>query len=168
MQFPTAFWTSNGLAGSNQWIASLPLEDSSAIQWNEFFSLQKATGKNVLVAFQAGNSAFAAEKLSDADTITSVMSTLKQMLGNDNLPNPTRYVITRWAQDPYALGSYSSVAVGATENSRSTLCRAAGRLYFAGEACSTVYPSTVQGAWLTGQSAARSIISVLRNAGAGK
>jgi monoamine oxidase len=168
MQFPTAFWTSPNLAGSNQWFGALPSEDSSAIQWNEFFSLHKATKQNVLVAFQAGDSAFAAEKLSDAATVSSVMAALRQMLGNPNLPNPTRYVITRWAQDPYALGAYSFVAVGATDSSRNTLCRTAGRVYFAGEACSTTYPSTVQGAWLTGQSAARSIIGVLSRAGGGK
>jgi monoamine oxidase len=170
MHFPTPFWTSRDLAGNNQWIGNLPPEDSAAVQWNEFFSLHKATKQNVLVAFQAGDSAIAAEKLSDAETIASVMTTLRQMFagGNSNLPNATRYVITRWAQEPYALGSYSFVAVNATDSMRSTLCRAAGRLYFAGEACSTVYPSTVQGAWLTGQAAARSLTSVLRSGVAGK
>jgi monoamine oxidase len=168
MHFATPFWTSRDLAGNNQWIGSLPLEDPNTVQWNEFFSLHKATKQNVLVAFQAGNSAIAAEKLSDTETVNSVMTALKQMFGVSQLPDPTRYVITRWAQDPYAFGSYSFVAVGATDSMRNTLCKTAGRLFFAGEACSTAYPSTVQGAWLTGQAAARSLVSALRNAGAGK
>uniref|UniRef100_A0A383W742 Amine oxidase domain-containing protein n=1 Tax=Tetradesmus obliquus TaxID=3088 RepID=A0A383W742_TETOB len=131
MQFPTAFWTSKDLAGSNQWIGSLPLEDPAAVQWNEFFSLKQTTGQNVLVAFQAGDAAATVEKLGDKETVDSAMVALRQMFGNPSLPNPTRYVITRWAQDPYALGSYSFVAVGATDGMRNALCRTAGRLYFA-------------------------------------
>lgn len=163
MQFPSAFWKQK--TGNAQWIETLP-DESAAVQWTEFFSLQKATGHNILVAFQAGNSAWSAEALDDGQTLGAVMAALRAMFG-PAVPNPDRYLVTRWSKDPYALGSYSYHKVGAAEAARTQLCRTAGRLYFAGEACSLPYPSTVQGAWLTGRDAATAIGKALRGS-AGK
>lgn len=75
------------------------------------------------------------------------------------LPQPVGFVRTNWSQDPFALGSYSYLPVGATPRDRQRLARpVAGTLYFAGEAINTAYPSTVTGAYLSGRSAAARII----------
>jgi polyamine oxidase len=74
------------------------------------------------------------------------------------VPDPTGVLITRWAQDPFAFGSYSYLAVGASNRDRARLAEpVAGRLFFAGEATSTDYAATVHGAYQSGQRAARAV-----------
>lgn len=69
-------------------------------------------------------------------------------------PEPTAALITRWAADPWSLGSYTYLAVGATPQDRRTLAEPLGRLVLAGEATSVDHPSTVHGALLSGRRAA--------------
>ena len=79
-------------------------------------------------------------------------------LYGDDIPEPDAVDITRWLADPFARGSYSSLAVGATPDDRTALAApVAGRLFFAGEATRTDYPSTVHGAYLSGLAAARAL-----------
>lgn len=71
------------------------------------------------------------------------------------IPDPIGALITRWRHDPYALGAYSFLARGARLEDRASLAApVGGTLYFAGEAASRRYPSTVHGALLSGQHAA--------------
>ena len=59
---------------------------------------------------------------------------------------------SRWGADPMARGSYSSIAVGALGGEEyDTLAQSAGgRVFFAGEATTRLYPATMHGAFLTG------------------
>lgn len=59
---------------------------------------------------------------------------------------------TRWGSDPFCLGSYSNVAVGASGDDYDILAESVGdgRLFFAGEATTRRYPATMHGAFLTG------------------
>lgn len=66
-------------------------------------------------------------------------------------PIPVSYLRTNWSADPYALGSYSFIGVGASPADRRTLQQPAGRIHFAGEATSTSAPSTVHGAFRSGR-----------------
>lgn len=76
------------------------------------------------------------------------------------LPDPTGHLITRWAQDPFARGSYSFLAKGARPEDRDALATPIDdTLFFAGEACSRDHPSTVHGAMMSGQNAARAILA---------
>ena len=70
-------------------------------------------------------------------------------------PAPSNALVTRWGLDPFARGSYSYLAVGATPSDREALRSDVGsELFFAGEATSTDHPSTVHGALLEGRAAA--------------
>lgn len=74
-----------------------------------------------------------------------------------DIPDPGATLITRWAQDPWALGSYSYLPVGSSPDDRRALARPAGRLVLAGEATSVDHPSTVHGAVLSGRRAAEQV-----------
>lgn len=68
-------------------------------------------------------------------------------------------VRTRWAEDPWALGSYSYLPVGADPGLRVRLqAPIGGRLHLAGEATSSDAPSTVHGALASGVRAAESVL----------
>jgi len=70
------------------------------------------------------------------------------------------YLITDWASDPWAFGSYSHMAKGAGPIDRVTLAEPLnGRLFFAGEATDSDHPATVHGALLTGRKAAEKVLN---------
>ena len=71
---------------------------------------------------------------------------------------PTNALITRWSSDPFARGSFSHLAAGSSASDRDDLrADVADRVYFAGEATSRSFPSTVHGALLEGADAARRV-----------
>ncbi|TFD33934.1 flavin monoamine oxidase family protein [Cryobacterium cryoconiti] len=76
------------------------------------------------------------------------------------VPKPAAMRRTSWSADPFARGSFSFPAVGATPEQRDALSQPVDdRLFFAGEATSTDAFGTVQGARDSGQRAARDVIA---------
>jgi monoamine oxidase len=67
--------------------------------------------------------------------------------------------MTRWASDPFTCGAYSHVPPGGSYDDYHTLAQPIGRrLFFAGEATSIRYPSTVHGAYESGERAAQEVL----------
>lgn len=60
------------------------------------------------------------ETLSDTDLVAAAMTTLRTIYG-PAIPAPIDYQLTRWAADPYALGSYSFNKLGSTPDMRDHL-----------------------------------------------
>lgn len=76
-----------------------------------------------------------------------------------SIPQPVGHRITRWRQDPFALGSYSYLARGASPENRQTLAAPVeDKIFFAGEATDSDRPATVHGAYQSGVAAAEQII----------
>ncbi|MDB5509438.1 MAG: amine oxidase [Hyphomicrobiales bacterium] len=69
-------------------------------------------------------------------------------------------MVSGWANDPLALGSYSHALPGHA-GARAVLAAPAGRLLFAGEAVSPHFFSTAHGAWQTGHGAAEEALNLL-------
>ncbi|MGL6208653.1 MAG: flavin monoamine oxidase family protein [Paracoccaceae bacterium] len=128
--------------------------------WAEWVTTARSDPAPVLIGFNAGAQAREIEGLDDPATIASAAEALKVMFGS-GFPAPLAGQVTRWSQDRFARGSYSFAAVGVTPKTRGALAGADwdGTLVFAGEACSTDYPSTVHGAYLSGLEAAALIDS---------
>ncbi|MGB1111217.1 MAG: flavin monoamine oxidase family protein, partial [Gammaproteobacteria bacterium] len=98
------------------------------------------------------------EAWSDEQIVADAMRTLRQMFGH-GIPEPEAFQITRWAGDPFSLGSYSYNRLGSHPNMRDDLAEPlAGRLFFAGEATSRAYFGTAHGAYLSGQRAGRELL----------
>jgi monoamine oxidase len=75
------------------------------------------------------------------------------------VPKPSMVRRTSWSADPFARGSFSFPAVGATPEQRAALSQPVfDRVFFAGEATSPDFPGTVQGALDSGLRAAREVI----------
>ncbi len=78
------------------------------------------------------------------------------------VPDPEAFVVTRWASDPFALGSYSFLGVGSSNDDRRALAEPLGdenvdRVFFAGEATARGQAATVHGAYLSGLRVAREV-----------
>lgn len=141
---------------SVDWIEWLSPQDG---HWSQWVSLGRTLKAPVLLAFHAGEQAREKEALDDSAMMMEAHGALKAMFGS-GFPAPVAAQITRWSQDPFALGSYSFHATGTSLATRRALAGTDwdGRLVFAGEAAETSYPGTAHGAYLSGQSAARTIM----------
>lgn len=149
LRFPDAFWPTEV-----DWIERVPEQRG---EWTEWVSFVRATGKPVLLGFNAADFGRQIESSSDSQIVAGAMRALHGIYG-DAIPQPLDKQITRWASDPYALGSYSFNAVGVDPKAREDLATPIdGRVYFAGEATSRKYFATTHGAYLTGLRAAREI-----------
>jgi monoamine oxidase len=154
LRFAEPFWDINAhLLGR----ISSPLGE-----WAEWLNLQPLLDAPVLIGFNAAAYGRAVEDASDAEIIAAAMTALSSMY-RTALPAPDAALITRWAADPFARGSYSYMAVGSTPDNYDALAApVAGRLFFAGEATNRRYPATVHGALLSGWRAADEIMEQVK------
>ncbi|MDY6997974.1 MAG: FAD-dependent oxidoreductase [Actinomycetota bacterium] len=110
------------------------------------------TDTPLLVGLRGGADASSRERLSDREAVDEVLATL-------GLPEPVGAIVTRWAADPFALGSYSFLAVGSSPDDQQALAAPVGdRLGFAGEATNPEFFATVHGAYLSGLREANRIL----------
>lgn len=125
----------------------------------EWVDLTATTGRPIAVGFAGGDEARRLEGLDDDRIVELGVEALGTAIGRA-LPVPERTVVTRWAADPFARGSYSSLAVGATGADRDALTEPIGsRVFLAGEATNRRHPSTVHGAWESGLAVAERVVA---------
>lgn len=127
-------------------------------RWGQWVSLANRLKAPVLLGFHAAHAARALEGLSDRETAASAREALRAMFGS-RFPAPQAVQITRWGQDPWAMGSYSFNAVGSSRKTRQALGGADwdGALWFAGEATEPTRFGTAHGAWMSGLRVAQAL-----------
>ncbi|MEL6177856.1 MAG: FAD-dependent oxidoreductase [Myxococcota bacterium] len=115
-----------------------------------FLNLAAFTGEPVLVAFFAGEHGRWLESASDNTLVGIALRELRTMFG-PGLAEPEQIQLTRWASDPWALGSYAHITAHGTGADHDRLAKPVGsRLLFAGEATSGHDPATAHGALNSG------------------
>jgi len=149
--FPQRFWDATG------WIRNDAPQQGL---WPEWVDLTTLIGRPALMGFNAAGPARQLARQSDRAIVDSALVQLRRCYPQAVIPAPSDVLITRWSEDPYALGSYSYPAVGSTPAQRQELARLWDRLVFAGEATSAAFPATLQGAWLSGRQAAQTLLAL--------
>lgn len=152
LRFPKVFWPAD-----RDWLEAIGQVPGL---WAEWVSYARPLGMPILVGFNAADVGREVETWSDRKTVDSAMGTLRRIFGN-GIPDPVGYQITRWAADPFSLGSYSFNALGSRPGMRDDLARSIdGRVFFAGEATDRRYFGTVHGAYLSGLRVADEISAI--------
>lgn len=152
LRFAQAFWPTD-----IDWLEYVSPQPG---QWTEWVSLQRTHNLPVLLGFNAADQGRAIEAWTDAEIVASAMQTLRTVFGN-TIPEPLDYQITRWASDPYALGSYSFNAVSYAPALRAELAQPLEqKVFFAGEATESQHFSSAHGAYLSGLRAAQEILAL--------
>lgn len=142
LKFPEVFW--------DEEVETISYVGERLGEWGDWLSFVPFTGEPVLMAFHGGEKGFAIENLSDDEIRAGAMKTLRVMFGDD-IPEPVGMLVTRWGKDPFAFGAYSHIPPFASGDDYDTLAEPVDDvLFFAGEATSREYPSTVHGAYLSG------------------
>ncbi|MEM7539490.1 MAG: FAD-dependent oxidoreductase [Chloroflexota bacterium] len=150
LRFPNVFWDDEV-----EVISWIPDEYG---RWAEWYNMAFLTKQPILLGFNAADYARQTESWTDEEIVADAMDVLRTWYGDD-IPEPEGWQMTRWASDPFAYGSYSFNTVDADRDTRETLTEPVGnRLFFAGEATSLDFPSTVHGAYLSGVRAAEQIL----------
>ncbi len=153
LRFPRAFWGDR----PHDLIGFVGAERGA---WPETVDFHHVLGKPVLLCFQAGSTARAAEALPDTKLVEGAMAFVRAAFGK-GAPDPVAWQATRWASDPFARGSYSYFAHGSVpEDVEALAAPIADRVFFAGEATSGDHPATVHGAYASGLRAAEEALDV--------
>ncbi len=142
LKFPTIFWPAAlHIMFFNEF-------DSESI--SVFINLNQFLQQPLLLAYSGGEKARQLETFSDEEIIKKTMTNLKKYFGN-SIPEPEAYLNTRWARDPFSVGSYSYMQTGSSGADYDAMAEpVANRLFFAGEATCPRYPATTHGAYLSG------------------
>lgn len=121
-------------------------------------------GRPAIYCFFGGRFAAAMEREGEAAMFAFAADELAGILGGDIRQRISPLAATKWMHDPWARGSYS-YAVPSHADDRALLAAPIDdRLFFAGEACSPNFFSTVHGAYMTGRAAAEAALASLSRA----
>jgi len=147
LEFKDAFWPAKA-----EFI--ILLREHVLCSW--FLNLAAACGQPLLVGFAGGTAASVVERLNKKAVIQCVMADLRSAF--PQAPDPRQYDISHWKSDPFALGAYSYMPVGANGREYEALAQPIDNtLFFAGEATCSSDPATIHGAYWSGLRAARAI-----------
>lgn len=118
---------------------------------------------NVLAALVGGDDADALG--TEKQAIEYFVNQLTQMFGVDVRSLLIRGSMFRPHNDPYIRTGYSSFKATTPADAYERIQRPFDRIFFAGEACSDLSPTTVGGAMLSGERAAKDAIDMIRQYG---
>jgi monoamine oxidase len=106
---------------------------------------------------------FAAQLERDGIAAMAAFATdeLAGLFGSEIRARLSPLAASAWRADPFALGSYSYARPGHADDRARLAAPVDGRLFFAGEACSPNFFSTVHGAYETGLTAADAALASL-------
>nr|BFD80739.1 FAD-dependent oxidoreductase [Streptomyces sp. Xyl84] len=150
LQFPDRFWQDDVYAIRQHGRAGVP--------WHSWYDVSVVSGRPMLLTFAGGVWGREIEQKTDEEVVSSVLGALREIYGA-SVPGPVAHWVTRWGTDPFALGSYSYVAVGSSHDDHDAMAGPVdGVLHFAGEATCGREPATVHGALLSGHRAAERVL----------
>jgi monoamine oxidase len=118
-------------------------------------------GRPLVDGYFGGPFARALEAEGDGALARFAIEQICGALGNGMRKRLTPLAESGWANDPFALGSYSYGSAGAQAARAALAAPVNGRLFFAGEHCSDLDFSTAHGAYRTGVAAAAAVLEAL-------
>ena len=131
-------------------------DDWTYIVNDQFHS--KIKDHHILTAWSAGEIVEELELENDDDTLDRVISNLRKMFG-ESVPEPTKFLVTRWLTDPYSRGVHTFGKLGVdTERAKEEIRRpVSGNMFFSGEAVG--YGSDVSAAFDSGIAVADKVLA---------
>jgi lysine-specific histone demethylase 1 len=126
----------------------------------QWFNVSNTSGLPVLIGLMAGDAAFDTEKSTNDSLVAEATEVLRSVYGSA-VPDPIEAVVTRWASDKFARGSYSFAGTDMKADDYDSMARPVGNLFFAGEHTTGTHPATVHGAYLSGLRAASEVLDAI-------
>ncbi|HEY3949744.1 NAD(P)/FAD-dependent oxidoreductase [Phenylobacterium sp.] len=118
-------------------------------------------GRPYIEVFLGGRCARGLEGEGSGALAAFALEELGELMGSDFRRGLASLGETRWAHDPWALGSYSHALPGHAPDRQVLAAPVEERIFFAGEATHRTWYSTVHGAWESGTRAAEEALIAL-------
>ncbi len=103
------------------------------------------------------NPALSRLPIDPAGRMEAALAVLHRMLGQG--PKPIGAMVTDWRSDPYSLGAYSHIPLGASAADMQAFAATDGVVFFAGEHTVPEYHGTVHAAFVSGRRAAGQVLA---------
>ncbi|XP_078047396.1 peroxisomal N(1)-acetyl-spermine/spermidine oxidase [Augochlora pura] len=145
-------------------------QDLSKTWFRKIYSFTKIS-ETLLLGWISGKAAEYMEKLSATEVADACTIILRKFLNDPYVPAPKSCIHTSWYSHPYARGSYTAMAIGASQLDINRLAEPIKQendpskivIAFAGEHTHSSFYSTVHGAYLTGRTAAQALLESRKN-----
>uniref|UniRef100_A0A2M4ATP0 Putative flavin-containing amine oxidase n=1 Tax=Anopheles triannulatus TaxID=58253 RepID=A0A2M4ATP0_9DIPT len=146
---------------------ALDAEQRLKEQWfKKIYSFSKVSD-TLLLGWISGREAEYMETLSHETVAERCTEILRQFLKDPFVPKPKRCVCTSWKRQPFSRGSYTAIAVGASQDDIDNIAQplyssphqSKPSVLFAGEHTHANFYSTVHGAYLSGRTAAQILLT---------
>ncbi|CAL7940039.1 unnamed protein product [Xylocopa violacea] len=146
------------------------MQDISKTWYRKIYSFTKIS-ETLLLGWISGKAAEYMEKLSGTEVADVCTTILRRFLNDPFVPAPKNCLRTSWHSQPYTRGSYTAMAIGASQLDINCLAEPIVQendpskilIAFAGEHTHASFYSTVHGAYLTGRTAAQTILELKKN-----
>uniref|UniRef100_A0A6B0VG90 Putative lysine-specific histone demethylase 1 n=2 Tax=Ixodes ricinus TaxID=34613 RepID=A0A6B0VG90_IXORI len=163
LQFPKAFWAER--VTEADFFGHVPVSAERRGLFSVFFDLSprvqtKKSPTYVLMTYVSGDAIALIADKTDDQVVTMCMEVLRGIFADQDVPDPTGFLVTRWRESPHARMVYSYVKCGGTGDAYTALSEPVNdRLFFAGEGTNRMFPQTVSGAYMSGLREAWNILS---------
>jgi monoamine oxidase len=161
LTFDSIFWP------TNEPLLGLVRSADRADELGQYLLLYNFYAKDSIPCLEAvlcGNSGKWAVSRSDAEIRHAVLKFVEDSLGAKDVESKcVSCHVTRWEEDPFTLGTYSSFCLGTLERHVDTLKESQwdGDLVFAGEFTESDHMGSVQAALISGERAAAQVLETL-------
>ncbi|XP_072051250.1 uncharacterized protein [Amphiura filiformis] len=120
-------------------------------------------GTNILIGFLTGEEAYRAKLLTDDEVKAEILNVLRNIYGEDNVPDPVEFYMSRFATDPDLYGTFPTWPIGIIpEDAQMRLSANVERIYFALEGAGDVeYIGIPRGSFRAGIAVAEAVIGCL-------
>lgn len=134
--------------------------------FKKIYSFSKVSD-TLLLGWISGREAEYMETISHEVVAEKCTEILRKFLKDPFIPKPKRCVCTSWHKQPYSCGSYTAIAVGASQDDIENIAQpmyssphqSKPSVLFAGEHTHSNFYSTVHGAYLSGRTAAQILLT---------
>ena len=157
LEFPEAFWKNDN---DTDWIC---FAGETTGLWVDAINFYKYTGRPLLVMLNVANVAVNVGKMSDQEVLEGAMKVIRNMY--PDAPDYVNYARSNWGSDPFALGSYPFVKIGAEDRDFEMYIEAEStreRVFFAGDGTIRGMIGCVHAAYISGVDAANSAVESFR------
>lgn len=146
-----------GLA-NNHWLSYLVPNEMPA---QACYFLTWPFGFDIMVGFVGGQFGWELSGAGPDAAIDFALGELVKMVGSDARKHFVKGTLTGWAENPWTYGAYAA-AIPGSYGARAALARPiADRVFFAGEAVSEGYIQLCSGAYMSGESVAQDVASII-------
>uniref|UniRef100_A0A8D2D6B4 Lysine demethylase 1B n=1 Tax=Sciurus vulgaris TaxID=55149 RepID=A0A8D2D6B4_SCIVU len=149
LQFPYRFWDSK-VQGAD-FFGHVPPSASQRGLFAVYYDMDPQKQQSVLMSVIAGEAVASVRTLGDKQVLQRCMATLRELFKEQEVPDPTKYFVTRWSTEPWIQMAYSFVKTFGSGEAYDIIAEEIqGTVFFAGEATNRHFPQTVTGAYLSG------------------